>query len=143
MQNSETKGIVRKIDDSGRIVIPKEFRDTLNFRMNEKLEILLVGKEINLNRLNPDVKINGIVRELDNLGRIVVPKEFRKVLKFNNQEDIEISLVDNKVVLSKSNHSCLECGTEVSTPAYCLGLQFCDHCVDVLSQKISKLKNTL
>ena len=38
----ETKGIIRKLDNLGRIVFPKEFRKSLNIKSNDKLEIFLL-----------------------------------------------------------------------------------------------------
>jgi AbrB family looped-hinge helix DNA binding protein len=39
-------GIVRKIDDLGRVVIPAEFRRTLGVHEGDELEILLEGEQI-------------------------------------------------------------------------------------------------
>ncbi len=49
------------------------------------------------------MKLNGIVRKIDNLGRIVIPIELRKRLKIDQNDDIEIKIEDNKIVLSKYN----------------------------------------
>ena len=38
-------GIVRKVDELGRIVIPKELRRTLNIEEGDPLEIFVDGKE--------------------------------------------------------------------------------------------------
>lgn len=45
--------------------------------------------------------MSGIVRKIDDLGRIVIPKELRKILNFKNNDDIEIKIVDNKIILEK------------------------------------------
>ena len=42
VDTGETKGMIRKVDDLGRIVIPMEFRKTLNIRNYDKLEIFMV-----------------------------------------------------------------------------------------------------
>lgn len=42
----KSTGIVRRIDDLGRIVIPKEVRRTLNIKENEAMEFYLEGKNI-------------------------------------------------------------------------------------------------
>lgn len=39
-------GIVRKIDDLGRVVIPAEFRRTLGVHEGDELEILLEGEQV-------------------------------------------------------------------------------------------------
>ena len=43
----------------------------------------------------------GITRRIDELGRLVIPKEIRNNLKIKNNDQVEISVIDNKIVLSK------------------------------------------
>lgn len=38
----DTKGLTRKLDNLGRITLPKEFRDTLNIDIKDKVEIYLL-----------------------------------------------------------------------------------------------------
>ena len=47
------------------------------------------------------MKDTGMTRRIDELGRLVIPKEIRKNLKIKNNDQFEISLLDNKIVLSK------------------------------------------
>ena len=44
---------------------------------------------------------SGIVRSIDNLGRVVIPKEIRKTLKIKENEQIEINVLDDSIVLNK------------------------------------------
>lgn len=44
---------------------------------------------------------SGIVRKIDELGRIVIPKEIRKTLKLNTGDEVEIFVDDNKVYLKR------------------------------------------
>lgn len=43
----------------------------------------------------------GIVRRIDELGRIVVPKEIRKYLKIDNGDFVEINVYEENIVLTK------------------------------------------
>ena len=43
----------------------------------------------------------GIVRNLDNLGRIVIPKEMRRVLDIAEKDPIEILIQDENIILRK------------------------------------------
>ena len=43
----------------------------------------------------------GITRRIDDLGRIVIPKEIRKNLKIRDSDELEINVIDNKIVLKK------------------------------------------
>ncbi len=43
----------------------------------------------------------GMTRRIDELGRLVIPKEIRKNLKIKDNDQVEINVVDNKIVLNK------------------------------------------
>ena len=45
----------------------------------------------------------GVIRSIDSLGRIVIPKEYRKSLSINNLDKLELSLNDNKIEIEKCN----------------------------------------
>lgn len=49
------------------------------------------------------MKSTGVVRKIDDLGRIVIPKEIRKSLGIRDGENLEISVEDNKIKLTKKN----------------------------------------
>ncbi len=44
---------------------------------------------------------SGITRRIDELGRIVIPKEIRKNLKIRDSDEMEISIHDGKIILNK------------------------------------------
>ena len=49
--------------------------------------------------------MNGIVRRIDDLGRIVIPKEVRRALKIKEGQPIVISTnQDGQIILEKYNH---------------------------------------
>lgn len=53
----------------------------------------------------------GIVREIDKLGRVVIPKEYRKVLGLEEKDEVEMCLVRDDIVLKKYNATqCIFCG---------------------------------
>ena len=45
--------------------------------------------------------MTGIVRKIDELGRIVIPKEIRKFLNIKSGDDFEIKIDSNKIILEK------------------------------------------
>ncbi len=47
----------------------------------------------------------GFTRKIDNLGRIVIPREYRKILNIKDYDLINITLNNNKLVLKKQNTS--------------------------------------
>jgi AbrB family looped-hinge helix DNA binding protein len=50
--------------------------------------------------------MQGIVRRLDSLGRIVVPKEIRKSLAYAPDQAFDISVEDDKVILTPTDTEC-------------------------------------
>lgn len=51
------------------------------------------------------MKSTGIVRKIDELGRIVIPKEIRNVLSIHSNDDLEIFIDNMKIVLTKYEKS--------------------------------------
>ena len=49
------------------------------------------------------MKTTGIVRRIDELGRIVIPKEMRKNLRIKTGDNLEIMVNDDTIVLKKSS----------------------------------------
>ena len=47
------------------------------------------------------MRSTGIVRKLDDLGRITLPMELRRTLGFDDRESLEIFVDDDRVVLAK------------------------------------------
>ena len=47
------------------------------------------------------MKTTGIIRRIDELGRIVIPKEIRKNLRIKNGESLEIYLENDSIILKK------------------------------------------
>ena len=60
----KSTGVVRRIDDLGRIVIPKEIRRTLRIRDGESLEIFVDSETISLKKFSKMTDIEGISKEL-------------------------------------------------------------------------------
>ena len=46
----------------------------------------------------------GIIRKVDNLGRIVIPKEIRKFYQINANEEIEIVTTPDGIILRKPEY---------------------------------------
>lgn len=57
------------------------------------------------------MKSTGIVRKVDELGRIVLPIELRRTLDINKKDSIEIFVEGNQVILKKYQPACIFCGS--------------------------------
>ena len=81
------------------------------------------------------MKLTGIVRQIDNLGRIVLPMEIRKTLKINANDPIEIWVENETVMLTKHETSCVFCKATQNLVEY-NGKQVCKNCVKKLSKEL-------
>ena len=57
------------------------------------------------------MKSTGIVRKIDELGRIVLPAEIRRTFDINEKDEVEIYTKDDMVLLKKYEMSCIFCGS--------------------------------
>ena len=57
------------------------------------------------------MKTNGIVRKLDELGRLVIPIEIRKSLNINERDPLEIRVENDNIILNKKENTCAFCHT--------------------------------
>ena len=56
------------------------------------------------------MKSTGIVRRIDELGRIVIPMELRRTLDISRCDPVEVYTEDDKIILKKFQESCIFCG---------------------------------
>lgn len=64
------------------------------------------------------MKATGIVRPIDSLGRVVIPKELRKVFKLKEKDSMEIFVDDDMIVLKKYEPACVFCGETENVISY-------------------------
>lgn len=57
------------------------------------------------------MKATGIVRKIDELGRIVLPMELRRTLGIEIKDPLEIYVESDAILLKKYNPSCIICGS--------------------------------
>ena len=55
---------------------------------------------------------NKIIRKIDELGRIVLPQEFRNALAWNAKTNVAVSMEGKKIILSEDSDFCVFCGSE-------------------------------
>lgn len=58
------------------------------------------------------MKSTGIVRKVDELGRIVLPIELRRTLGIELRDPLEIYVEGESIVLKKYNPTCIFCGNK-------------------------------
>ena len=76
----------------------------------------------------------GIVRRIDELGRIVIPKEIRKQIKVENKVDsFEIFTDGDTIVLKKFQPTCVFCGS-FDDSVNLNGYNVCKNCIQKLQE---------
>ena len=80
------------------------------------------------------MKSTGIVRKVDELGRIVLPMELRKMLDLNVKDPVEIFVDDERIILQKYYPACIFCG-DADDVVYYNGKRICAKCLNNLKTK--------
>ncbi len=79
------------------------------------------------------MKSTGIVRNIDELGRVVVPKEIRTQMGIANTDPVEIYVEGEKIIITKYRPVCHFCGEVESVVEY-KGKKICRACVEGLKE---------
>lgn len=80
------------------------------------------------------MKSTGIVRKIDDLGRIVLPKELRRTLGIDDKDPLEIFIEDNTIILKKYQPACMFCGNAREVTTY-KGKNICPTCAAEIGEK--------
>ncbi len=79
------------------------------------------------------MKNTGIIRQLDKLGRIVLPMELRKVFDISEGDYLEIYVENGNILLSKYSPSCIFCKSTDDILEY-KQKNVCSKCITELSR---------
>lgn len=79
------------------------------------------------------MKSTGIVRKIDEVGRIVLPIEIRKTLGIDTRDAVEIFVDSDQIVLRKYEPSCIFCGNADNVKMF-KGKLVCASCAKQLSK---------
>ena len=74
------------------------------------------------------MKSTGIIRKVDELGRIVLPIELRRTMDIAERDELEIYLENDKIILQKFEPSCIFCGSAHRLVVY-HGKNVCQECI--------------
>ena len=74
------------------------------------------------------MKTTGMIRQLDALGRVVLPIELRRTLDINTRDMLEILVEGNSIILRKYEPNCLFCGSGSGLTPY-KDKQICKRCL--------------
>lgn len=81
------------------------------------------------------MKSTGIVRKVDELGRIVLPIELRRTLGIEEKDRIEIFVDGESIILRKYKPACIFCDNAKDIINY-KGKNICPDCIRAMNEKL-------
>lgn len=79
------------------------------------------------------MKATGIIRKVDELGRIVLPIELRRTLDIAERDELEIYMDNDRIVLQKFEPFCVFCASSYGLVKY-RGKNVCRECAQNMSK---------
>ena len=79
------------------------------------------------------MKNTGIVRKVDELGRIVIPIELRRTLNIEIKDPVEIFVDGDYILLKKYEPACVFCGNAKEVVSV-NGKNICQKCLDEIKK---------
>lgn len=86
------------------------------------------------------LKSTGIIRRVDELGRVVIPIELRNKLHIIEKDPIEIFVDGSSIVLRKYEPNCVFCGSTKQLSTYKDKL-VCEKCANKISDLFNEKRN--
>ena len=79
------------------------------------------------------MKATGIIRKVDELGRIVLPIELRRNLDIAERDELEIYVDGDSIILRKYQSACVFCESTKKIVSY-RGKNVCPDCIAKLKE---------
>ncbi len=84
------------------------------------------------------MKSTGVIRKIDELGRVVIPKEIRTKLKLDEKDPVEIYIDGRAIILKKVETNCIFCGNGANQKLVSYKDKLiCNNCLEDLSSNLS------
>ena len=81
------------------------------------------------------MKATGIIRNVDELGRIVIPKEMRKNMDISSNDPVEIFVEGDRIILTKYYSACTFCGSSIGISEF-KGKRLCAECLRQIKEAL-------
>lgn len=79
------------------------------------------------------MKSTGIIRKVDDLGRIVLPIELRRTLDIEERDELEIYMENDRIILQKFEPACVFCGSSRGLISY-RRKNVCNECIRKMAE---------
>ena len=96
-------------------------------------ETVVSSKQENVKGQVINMKALGINKKIDELGRIVIPKDVRKALGVENSDYLQFFIDGDSLILKKLGNGCEFCGSESALFEF-KGKFICSECKKALSE---------
>lgn len=80
-------------------------------------------------------KNSGVVRTIDDAGRIAIPKEFRNSMGVLDGDKMEMTIDGDRVIVTRYSESCVYCGS-IAEEFKILGRPICASCRNKLREQV-------
>ncbi|MBR2241029.1 MAG: AbrB/MazE/SpoVT family DNA-binding domain-containing protein [Clostridia bacterium] len=87
------------------------------------------------------MKSTGIIRKLDELGRVVIPIELRNKFNISEKDPMEIYVDGSNIILKKYESNCIFCGKSDNLKEF-KEKQICSNCLSKLNSLSEKNKKS-
>lgn len=125
IEKQKISGILRKLDELGRVVIPIDYRTGKVEDGETKIAIHNIKKYIIIEILKDQTEKTN--KRFDELGRVVVYVEMRNKLNWKVRDDIEVWNYENYFILKKVEKECTFCANKENLTEY-KGKLICSKC---------------
>lgn len=71
------------------------------------------------------------IRKIDELGRVVIPMEIRKILDIEEKDSLSISLENNYICIRKDSPYCVFCNSSIELISF-YDKHICKKCLKIL-----------
>ncbi len=96
--------------------------------------MVLLSKFFICNVRGLNMKSAGIIRRVDELGRVVIPIDMRTQLGIEEKDSVEIYTDGSSIILEKHEKKCIFCGNTKKLTDFKDKI-ICDRCISSLSKK--------
>lgn len=135
-KNLQNTGLIRKIDELGRFVIPAILRGELNIKAGDNIKMYLFEDFIIMKKyINKSKQDRKVSMKVDELGRVVIPIEIRERLGLAMATPMEIYIEKENIILRKFEPCCVFCKKSKRLIKYKNKL-ICTGCIKELKKQI-------
>ena len=135
-------GEIRRLETLNRIVLPAEMRESNELHANDLIQMYIkkngeiVLEKYDVNKAKKENNPVVLVRKLDEIGRIVIPKPTIKAVGLKTGDLIEFVYGAHKeIILRKIHDDCVFCGGNKNTVEFERKL-ICKKCLEKIKETI-------